>query len=52
VPCIDSNAVVVIDPEAAKVKRWFAAGPGPIVVLPVGRHVWISHTTGNAVWRL
>jgi len=52
VPCIDSNAVVVIDPRTAKVKRTFAAGPSPIVVLPVAGHVWISHTTGNAVWRL
>jgi DNA-binding beta-propeller fold protein YncE len=52
VPCIDSSAVVVVDPAAMKVVRTFAAGPGPIVVLPVGKHVWVSHTTGNAVWRL
>jgi DNA-binding beta-propeller fold protein YncE len=52
VPCIDSNAVVVVDPVHAKVVRSFAAGPGPIVVLPVGAHVWITHTNGNAAWRL
>ena len=23
-----------------------------IVVLPAAGHVWVSHTTGNAVWRL
>ena len=46
------NAVVVIDPVHAKVVRSFAAGPGPIVVLPVGAHVWITHTNGNAAWRL
>ncbi len=28
VPCIDANAVVVIDPKTAKVVRSFAAGPG------------------------
>jgi hypothetical protein len=27
-------------------------GPSPIVVLPAAGHVWVSHTTGNAVWRL
>jgi streptogramin lyase len=52
VPCIDSNSVVVVDPVHAKVVRSFAAGPGPIVVLPVGKHVWITHTNGNAAWRL
>jgi streptogramin lyase len=52
VPCIDAGAVVVIDPRAAKVVRSFPAGPGPIVVLPTSEGVWISHTTGNAVWRI
>jgi DNA-binding beta-propeller fold protein YncE len=52
VPCIDAGVVVVIDPRTAKVVRTFRAGPGPIVVLPVGGRVWVSHTTGNAVWRM
>jgi DNA-binding beta-propeller fold protein YncE len=52
VPCIDANVVVVVDPATMKVVRTFAAGPSPIVVLPVGKHVWISHTTGDTVWRL
>ena len=52
VPCIDSGAIVVIDPMTAKVVRTIPGGPSPIVVLPVGGHVWVSHTTGNSVWRL
>lgn len=52
VPCIDANTIVVIDPKTAKVVRTFAGGPSPIVVLPVGNRVWLSHTTGNALWRM
>jgi YVTN family beta-propeller protein len=52
VPCIDSNAIVVVDPGTMKVEQTIPAGPSPIVVLPVGDHVWVSHTTGNAIWRL
>jgi YVTN family beta-propeller protein len=52
VPCIDSGAIVVIDPRTAKVVRSIPGGPSPIVVLPVGDRVWVSHTTGNALWRL
>ena len=51
VPCIDSNDVVVVDPSTMKVVRTVAGGPGPIVVLPVGDRVWISHTTGTSLWR-
>ena len=51
VPCIDAGVVVVIDPRSGKIVRTFAAGPGPIVALPVGGHIWVSHSTGNAVWR-
>ena len=52
VPCIDSGVIVVIDPATAKVVRTMPAGPSPIVVLPAFGHVWVSHATGNAVWRL
>jgi YVTN family beta-propeller protein len=52
VPCIDSSVIVVIDPRTAKVVRTIPGGPSPIVVLPAGGHVWVSHTTGNALWRL
>jgi DNA-binding beta-propeller fold protein YncE len=52
VPCIDSSVVVVVDPKTMRVVKTFPAGPSPIVVLPVGKHVWISHTTGNAIWRV
>jgi DNA-binding beta-propeller fold protein YncE len=51
VPCIDANAIVVVDPATMKVVATKPAGPGPIVVLPVGKHYWVSHTTGNTVWR-
>ncbi len=51
VPCIDANAVVVVDPATMKVVTTKPAGPGPIVVLPVGGHVWVSHTTGTSLWR-
>jgi DNA-binding beta-propeller fold protein YncE len=52
VPCIDSNDIVVVDPATMKLVKTIAAGPGPIVVLPDGGHVWVSHTTGTAIWRL
>jgi streptogramin lyase len=52
VPCIDSDDVVVVDPSTLKIVRTIAAGPGPIVVLPAAGHVWVSHTTGTALWGL
>jgi streptogramin lyase len=52
VPCIDSGVIVVVDPATMRVVRTLPAGPSPIVVLPVGKHVWVSHTTGDTVWRL
>ena len=52
VPCIDSNDIVVVDPATMKVVKTIPAGPGPIVVLPAAGHVWVSHTTGTAIWRL
>ena len=51
VPCIDSNVVVVLNPATMKVVREIPVGPGPIVVLPVGGHVWVSHSTGTSLWR-
>jgi YVTN family beta-propeller protein len=52
VPCIDAGVVVIVDPSTMKVVKTMPGGPGPIVVLPVAGHVWISHTTGTAIWRL
>ena len=52
VPCIDANAIVVVDPTRMRVVKTRPGGPSPIVVLPVGTHVWVSHTTGNSIWRL
>jgi YVTN family beta-propeller protein len=52
VPCIDSNDIVVVDPTTMKVVKTIPAGPGPIVVLPAAGHVWVSHITGSAIWRL
>lgn len=51
VPCIDSGVIVVVDPKTMKVVRELPAGPSPIVVLPVGGHAWVSHSTGTSVWR-
>ena len=52
VPCIDANTIVVVDPKTMHVVKELRGGPSPIVVLPAGHHVWVSHTTGNAIWRL
>jgi len=52
VPCIDANEIDVVDRSRMKVVARKPAGPGPIVVLPAFGHVWVSHTTGDAVWRL
>ena len=52
VPCIDSGTVVVVDPASMKIVRELPAGEGPIVALPMGGHVWVSHTTGTSLWRL
>ena len=51
VPCIDANEIDVVDPATMKVVARKAAGPSPIVVLPAFGHIWVSHTTGNAIWR-
>jgi glutamine cyclotransferase len=51
VPCIDSGAIVVVDPATMRVVKTIPAGPGPIVVLPLGGGAWVSHTTGKSVWR-
>jgi streptogramin lyase len=52
VPCIDASAIDVVDPATMRVVQTIPGGPGPIVVLPAGGGVWVSHTTGNAVWRI
>ena len=52
VPCIDANAVDVVDPATMRVIERKKVGRGPIVVLPAFGHQWVSNTTGNAIWRL
>ncbi len=52
VPCIDAGKIDVIDPAAMRVVARRAGGPGPIVVLNAFGHTWVSHSTGNAVWRM
>jgi len=52
VPCIDANAIDVVDPATMRVVERKKAGRGPIVVLPAFGHQWVSNTTGNAIWRL
>ena len=51
VPCIDANEIDVVEPATMSVVARRPARPGPIVVLPAFGRVWLSHTTGNAVWR-
>jgi DNA-binding beta-propeller fold protein YncE len=52
VPCIDANEIDVVDPATMHVRSRMKGGPGPIVVLDAFGHRWVSHTTGNAIWRL
>jgi streptogramin lyase len=52
VPCIDAGTIDVVDPVSLRVVARRSGGPGPIVVLPGFGHTWVSHSTGNAVWRL
>ncbi len=52
VPCIDSNEIVVLDPSTMRLERRLPVGKGPILVLPVGKHVWVAHSNGTALWRL
>ncbi|HZP74448.1 MAG TPA: hypothetical protein VFA97_13840 [Gaiellaceae bacterium] len=52
VPCIDAGTIDVVDPLTMRVTSRRPGGPGPIVVLPAFGHTWVSHSTGNAVWRL
>ena len=52
VPCIDSGRIVVVDPAAMNVVRELPGGAGLIVVLPVGDHVWVSHSTGTTISRV
>jgi DNA-binding beta-propeller fold protein YncE len=49
VPCIDGNAISVVDPATMKVVRTIPDSGGPIVALPLGNKVWVSHTTANDV---
>ena len=52
VPCIDAGRIDVVDPVTMRVVSRRPGGPGPIVVLPAFGHTWVSHSTGNAVWRV
>jgi streptogramin lyase len=51
VPCIDSAEIDVVDPQEMRVVERKHTAPSPIVVLPAFGHVWVSHTTGNALTR-
>jgi DNA-binding beta-propeller fold protein YncE len=51
VPCIDSAEIDVVDPAAMRVVQRKRTAPSPIVVLPAFGHVWVSHTTGDALTR-
>ena len=52
VPCIEGNAVAVVDPATMKVVRTIRVGPGPIVVQPLDGHAWVSLSAGTAIRRL
>jgi hypothetical protein len=51
VPCIDSAEIDVVDPVTMRVVERRRTRPGPIVVLPAFGHVWVSHTSGDALTR-
>jgi hypothetical protein len=44
-------ALALVAGSPLKVVREFPGGPSPIVVLPVGGHVLVSHTTATSLWR-
>jgi streptogramin lyase len=49
VPCIDAQAIVVVDPSTMKIVRTIPDSGGPIVAMPFDGKVWVSHTTANDV---
>jgi streptogramin lyase len=51
VPCIDSAEIDVVDPATMRVVERKRTRPSPIVVLPAFGHVWVSHTSGDALTR-
>jgi virginiamycin B lyase len=52
VPCIDGNAVAVVDPSTMKLVKTLHVGGGPIVVQPLDGHAWVSLSAGTAIRRL
>jgi YVTN family beta-propeller protein len=51
VPCIDAGEVDVIDPATMRVVERKKSPGGPIVALPAFGHVYVSHSTANAITR-
>jgi DNA-binding beta-propeller fold protein YncE len=51
VPCIDSAEIDVVDPATMKVVSRKKTTASPIVVLPAFGHVYVSHTSTNALTR-
>jgi YVTN family beta-propeller protein len=49
VPCIDANALVVVDPATMKIVRTIPDSGSPIVALPFDGKVWVAHGTANDV---
>jgi DNA-binding beta-propeller fold protein YncE len=52
VPCIDANAIDVLDPATMKVVAHRATAGGPIAVLSAFGHTWVTQSTGTKLLRL
>jgi hypothetical protein len=52
VPCIDANAIDVVDPATMKVVAHKTTAGGPIAVLSAFGHTWVTQSTGTKLLRL
>jgi DNA-binding beta-propeller fold protein YncE len=52
VPCIDANAIDVVDPATMKVVAHKTTAGGPIAVLPAFGRTWVTQSTGTKLLRL
>jgi DNA-binding beta-propeller fold protein YncE len=49
VPCLDGNAIVVIDPASGAVVDTIGSLTGPTVVAPDGDHAWVTQSSTELV---
>ena len=52
VPCIDANAIDVVDPATMKVVAHKTIAGGPIAVLSAFGRTWVTQSTGTKLLRL